>query len=66
MDPSEGWGRLASEGVDVHLVPGNHFSMLREPNVQVLGEQLRQCVEDARARSNGSNRVGVDSTEETY
>ncbi len=56
LDPSTGWGSLATEGVDVHHVPGNHFSMLREPNVQILGEQLRQCIEDARARRNGSNQ----------
>ena len=52
----KGWGSLATEGVDLHTVPGNHFSMLREPNVQVLGAQLRQCIETARAQSNGSHR----------
>ena len=47
LDPVKGWGEVASEGVEVHYVPGNHFSMLREPNVQALGEQLRQCIEAA-------------------
>ena len=56
LDPFKGWGKLATEGVDVHHVPGNHFSMLREPNVQSLGEQLRQCIEDARTQRNGSNQ----------
>ncbi|HKS11281.1 MAG TPA: thioesterase domain-containing protein, partial [Pyrinomonadaceae bacterium] len=48
VTPIEGWGRLATEGVDVHQIPGNHFSILHEPNVQVLGEQLRQCIEEKR------------------
>jgi aspartate racemase len=53
--PYKGWGRVASEGVDQYNVPGNHFSMLREPNVQILGEQLRQYIDAAHAGSNGNN-----------
>jgi len=26
------------EGVEVHIVPGNHLTMLRKPNVQALAE----------------------------
>lgn len=51
VTPVEGWGRLATGGVDVHKIPGNHFSILHEPHVQALGEQLRKCVEEARAKS---------------
>jgi amino acid adenylation domain-containing protein len=39
-----GWGALAAGGVNVHEVPGNHFSMIREPHVQVLAECLRNCI----------------------
>jgi amino acid adenylation domain-containing protein len=49
----DGWGSLATEGLEVRYVPGNHFSMLQEPNVQVLGQQLRQCIEDTRTQRNG-------------
>jgi thioesterase domain-containing protein len=51
VTPVEGWGRLATGGVDVHKIPGNHFSILHEPNVQALGEQLRKCVEETREKS---------------
>jgi amino acid adenylation domain-containing protein len=55
-DPLKGWGTLAIGGVDRHVVPGDHFSMIREPHVQVLAAQLRNCIQDAaRALSNGSN-----------
>jgi thioesterase domain-containing protein/aryl carrier-like protein len=39
-DPTTGWGQLAAGGVDVHTVPGNHFTIVREPHVTVLAEQL--------------------------
>ncbi|HEX5603001.1 MAG TPA: thioesterase domain-containing protein, partial [Pyrinomonadaceae bacterium] len=46
-DPLKGWGDLATEGVEVYVVPGDHFSMMREPNVSVLAEQLRTCIQEA-------------------
>jgi amino acid adenylation domain-containing protein len=48
-DQLQGWDKLVTGDIDVRIVPGNHFSMLREPNVQVLAEQLRECA--ARANS---------------
>ncbi len=44
-DPSMGWGKLASEGVEIHIIPGNHLTMLRKPHVQVLAEKLRVCID---------------------
>jgi len=38
-----GWDRLATGEVELRVVPGDHFSMLREPNVHVLADQLRAC-----------------------
>ncbi|MDR3637142.1 MAG: amino acid adenylation domain-containing protein [Isosphaeraceae bacterium] len=39
-----GWGRLAAE-VDVHFVPGQHHSMVKEPHVRALAKVLEACVE---------------------
>jgi thioesterase domain-containing protein len=39
-DPSRGWGRYTSAPVSVHTVPGNHWTMLREPHAQVLAAVL--------------------------
>ncbi|MET0646544.1 MAG: amino acid adenylation domain-containing protein [Pyrinomonadaceae bacterium] len=44
-DPSNGWGALAGGGVEVHEVPGDHYSMLREPHARLLAERLRACFE---------------------
>jgi FkbH-like protein len=73
-DPSLGWGRRATRGVRVFDVPGGHSSILQEPNVRVLADQLqlvidevitarppasRNCTKDpASARSNGRHDAG--------
>jgi amino acid adenylation domain-containing protein len=44
-DPLKGWDKVATEGVDLIVVPGDHFSMMQEPHVQVLGEQLRNRIQ---------------------
>jgi amino acid adenylation domain-containing protein len=50
-DPEMGWGRLATRGVEVHELPGNHFSILHPPHVTTLAIELRKCLERARANS---------------
>jgi acyl-CoA synthetase (AMP-forming)/AMP-acid ligase II/thioesterase domain-containing protein len=40
-DPRVLWGKIASSGVHVHMVPGDHVSVLIPPHVQVIGELLR-------------------------
>jgi len=42
QDPTLGWNQLAASGVQVHSISGNHLSMLKQPHVQVLAEELRQ------------------------
>lgn len=44
QDQKLGWNALASE-IELHQVPGNHLSLLRQPHVQILAQQLRQCLE---------------------
>lgn len=34
------WEELAKGGIDVHEVDGNHFTMIMEPNVRALSNQL--------------------------
>jgi thioesterase domain-containing protein len=42
-----GWGQLAAE-VEVHFVPGHHHTMVKEPQVQVLAQQLRMCLQQGK------------------
>jgi thioesterase domain-containing protein len=48
-DPTLGWSQWAVEGVEVHVVPGNHANMVYQPHVEVLAEKLRDCLNHAQA-----------------
>jgi thioesterase domain-containing protein/acyl carrier protein len=52
-DPTLGWSEWAAEGVDVHIVPGNHATMVYKPHVEVLAETLRACLDQMRATEAG-------------
>jgi thioesterase domain-containing protein len=43
------WSGLATEGLEIHEVPGGHVDLLRDPHAQVVGEKLRCCLERAHA-----------------
>jgi hybrid polyketide synthase/nonribosomal peptide synthetase FtdB len=43
------WRRAGVAGVDVHVVPGRHDTMLREPHLLGVAEQLRVCLSGDRA-----------------
>ncbi|MBW4498234.1 MAG: amino acid adenylation domain-containing protein [Scytonema hyalinum WJT4-NPBG1] len=44
-DPQFGWGELITGGIDVYHIPGSHYTLLDEPNVRVLAEKLKLCLE---------------------
>ncbi len=45
IDLVKDWRDLAADGVEIHVVPGDHYTMLREPAVQVMAEWLKVCIE---------------------
>jgi aspartate racemase len=47
-DPQYGWVGLARH-IEVYEVPGNHDTMLTEPNVSALAQQLNECLLRAQA-----------------
>ncbi|HEC84648.1 MAG: hypothetical protein DRR08_15420 [Candidatus Parabeggiatoa sp. nov. 2] len=44
-----GWSQYAEDLVDIHVVPGDHFTMMSQPNVQVLADKLRQCLDQVQS-----------------
>jgi amino acid adenylation domain-containing protein len=40
-----GWGDLVTGGIEVHVVPGDHYTMLQWPHVESLASRLRLCLE---------------------
>jgi FkbH-like protein len=46
-DPMLGWGRRATQGIVTYDIPGGHASMLQEPNVRVLAQQMQDYLDRA-------------------
>jgi amino acid adenylation domain-containing protein len=46
-DNDLGWGQFAQQGVDIHVLPGNHENILTEPHVRKLAEDLRKAIYQA-------------------
>lgn len=42
-----GWDKLARGGVDIIALPGDHYSIMRDPHVQYLARMLQQTIEHA-------------------
>ena len=40
-DPTLGWDKLSSEPLEILNIPGNHYTMLGLPHIQILTERLR-------------------------
>jgi amino acid adenylation domain-containing protein len=59
-DPLGGWGSLALGGVEVHEIPGDHGSIVDEPNARLLARRLKECLAEAQARS----EAGLETTTE--
>jgi thioesterase domain-containing protein len=48
VDPIDEWRNLAADGVELHVAPGNHYTMLKEPAVLVLADWLKVCLKLTR------------------
>ena len=50
-DPYAIWWRVAAGGVDLREISGDHLSLLKEPQVRLLAEQLGDCLEQSQQES---------------
>ena len=39
------WELLATDGIDVELVPGSHLNMMKEPNIRTLSAKFNICLD---------------------
>jgi non-ribosomal peptide synthetase component F/thioesterase domain-containing protein/acyl carrier protein len=46
-DAACGWLDIAKQGVEVFWAPGSHESMFLEPNLSIVGNMMRECLEKA-------------------
>jgi len=56
-DAQRGWDDLALGGVEVHTVPGDHFTLIRQPHVQTLAERLRAYLDEAPIVRDGEDHA---------
>jgi thioesterase domain-containing protein len=48
QDPTMGWGELASGGVRIVNVPGDHTTMLSKPHVETLAQRIKAHLGDTQ------------------
>ena len=48
------WTKWSGGGIQFHLVPGDHFTMLKRPNVHIIAEELERYIS---ANSNNESRA---------
>jgi amino acid adenylation domain-containing protein len=46
-DLVEGWRALATGGIEVQKIPGNHLNLIKEPYVAELANKLTECLQRA-------------------
>ncbi len=57
FEPDFGWSRLALGGVEVRVIPGHHWNIMREPRVVRLAQELQSALDEAdRAADQTSHR----------
>jgi amino acid adenylation domain-containing protein len=56
-----GWNEVTDAGVKIHIVPGDHISMMRPPHIARVAEQLEAylATEDERLLDEGRAKVRV-------
>jgi thioesterase domain-containing protein/acyl carrier protein len=54
------WTKWSGGGIQFHLVPGDHFTMLRRPNVRIIAETLQRYI--SMNSNNESRAVSPEST----
>ena len=54
------WGVLTAEGLTVHPVPGNHFSALRSPHIEILARQIQNYLPGEGGRSDRKCRLNLN------
>ena len=54
LEAIAGWQKLATKGVDVHWIPGDHHTMVTKPNVLFLADKLQVCLETSQTIYRGA------------
>ena len=53
-DVEAGWNFLATGGIEIINIPGNHLDIVKDPHVRVLAEKLKVSIDKAQADEKGN------------
>jgi acyl transferase domain-containing protein/thioesterase domain-containing protein len=59
-----GWTEHLADGVEIRFIPGTHDSLVMEPNVTVLANELRACID--RAARSSAVLAAADEADNAY
>ena len=59
-DPTLGWNKLARKGLQIHPLPGDHWTYIRD-HTETAAEQLRKCLQLADAESQLQSQSVLES-----
>ena len=59
-DPLDGWGDLATDGVEMHEVRGGHATIYREPYVGILARTLNDVLQKAQTEMENERTALVE------
>ncbi len=54
---SKGWAAWAGGGIHYHSVPGDHFTILRRPNVGIISKALQRYISEQQQSVAGSESI---------
>lgn len=62
-NPTLGWEKVAGGGLEIHDVPGSHYTMCEEPNVRILAETLKPILSsfDSKPESETAGKLSLAS-----
>jgi len=44
LDPKLGWGGMAADGVDLAIIPGDHFTVFKEPGASIMAKAIEAAI----------------------
>jgi thioesterase domain-containing protein len=48
---TQAWAALTAEPLAIYDIPGDHYTIVHHPHVQVLAQTLRHCLEQAQRQA---------------
>jgi thioesterase domain-containing protein len=60
IDRNMGWGGLFKGGLEIVDCPGDHYNVLKSPNLQLLAQHFHRCVQGLSVDSPAHGKLGLN------